>query len=143
MWFPFRLFLYIPSTSTRPLRFEGCKLDRFRIQIEEQGPPTVGTSITRSLLTGSYTYLAKDPMERTVEASSPDSLLPASVSVAERPVWSNPLSQSLSSDSPSLSNHPSLLLYRFTTTQPCVRISVSRKIESLTAVNVWQFFTGH
>jgi len=102
----------------------------------------MGMSATRSLFTGLHTYLAKDPVERTGEAS-PDTLLPASTSVAERPDWSNPLSQSLSSDPLSLSNHPSSLLYGFTTTQPCVRISVLGEIESLTVVNVWQLFTGH
>ena len=64
MWVPFRLFLDVPSTRTRTLRLKGCKLDRFRIQVEEQGLPTVCILATHSPFTGSYTYLVSDPTER-------------------------------------------------------------------------------
>ena len=85
MGFPPYLFLYIAGTSARTLRFEWCKFDRPRAQVEEQGSPAKGALTTRPRFTGSCTHLAKDPTERTGREPSSDPSSQSSVFVTDGP----------------------------------------------------------
>jgi len=138
MWLPFCLFSDAKSARIRTLRFEGGEFDRFRAQIEEQGPPAqyrrVNGPLTVCKIPNSP---GKDPMERTGRWSCPEfSLSPTSISVVECPIWSRSLSQSLSSGPSPLLKYSSSLLYRFVTAKPWVQISELHGVESLTVVNV-------
>lgn len=46
----FRLFLNVPSTYIRTLRFKGCKPDRVCTQVKEQRPPATGKLATDAVL---------------------------------------------------------------------------------------------